>query len=208
MKHTVITIGREYGSGGHEIGARLAKRLGIPFYDKELIDIAAEKTGCCENFVRSTDEKKPSVFARSATFSRGYAVSALSPEDNIFVQQSLIIRELAAKSSCVIVGRCADYVLQDEDYLVSVFVYAPLQDRINRKKQLSEEEKTEAEIKKEILAMDKRREKYYSFYTGSRWGDSRNYHICLDTAKVGIEHAVDVILNFVNQADNCGILPD
>lgn len=209
MKHNIITIGREFGSGGHEIGSRLAKRLGMKFYDKELIKAAAEKMGCCENFIEHNNEKTPSVFARSVSFSRGGATYAqLSPEDNIYVCQSLAIREFAEEGNCIIVGRCADYILRERDDVVNIFVYAPIEDRVERKMLLSETEKSAAAIKKEILATDKRREKYYNFYTGNRWGDSRNYHICIDTAKIGIDGAVEIIVDYIEKYSAKGILPD
>ena len=208
MKHNIITIGREFGSGGHEIGARLAKRLGMKFYDKELIKAAAEKMGCCENFVESNNEKTPGVFARSVSFSKGATYTQLSPEDNVYVCQSLAIKEFAEEGNCIIVGRCADYILRERDDVVNIFVYASLEERVGRKMLLSENEKSAAAIKKEIIATDKRREKYYNFYTGNRWGDSRNYHICIDTAKIGIDGAVDIIVDYIDKYSAKGILPD
>ena len=208
MKHNIITIGREFGSGGHEVGARLAERLGMKFYDKELVKIAADKMGCCEHFVENNNEKTPGLFARSMTFSRGGTYTQLSPEDNIYVCQSLAVRELAEEGNCVIVGRCADYILRERDDVVNIFVHAPIDDRVSRKMMLSETEKSAAAIKKEIIAQDKRREKYYNFYTGRRWGDSRNYHITIDTSKIGIDCAVDVIVNYIEKYSATGILPD
>lgn len=208
MKHTVITIGRSYGSGGHEVGARIASKLGISFYDKKLLELAAEKTGYCEDFIKHNDEKTPGVFARSVTFTRGSSYSHPTSEDTVFVHQSMIIKELAEKESCVIVGRCADFILRERTDTVNIFVYAGLQDRIDRKLALSEEKKTEAKIKKEITAMDKQREKYYNFYTGARWGHSFNYHLCVDTSLVGIDGAVDVIISYLNKIGRTGILPD
>ena len=208
MKHNIITIGREFGSGGHEIGARLAKRLGMKFCDKELITMAAEKMGCCENFVEHNNEKTPGIFARSVSFSRGTTYAQLSPEDNVYVCQSLVVRELAEEGNCVIVGRCADYILRERDDVVNIFVHAPIEDRVSRKMLLSETEKSAATIKKEIIAADKRREKYYNFYTGCRWGDSRNYHICINTARIGIDNAVDVIVDYIEKYSATGILPD
>ena len=208
MKHNIITIGREYGSGGHEVGARLAERLGMKFYDKELIKIAADKMGCCEHFVENNNEKTPGLFARSMTFSRGGTYTQLSPEDNIYVCQSLAVRELAEEGNCVIVGRCADYILRERDDVVNIFVHASIDDRVSRKMMLSETEKSASAIKKEIAAQDKRREKYYNFYTGRRWGDSRNYHIAIDTSKIGVDGAVDVIVNYIEKYSTTGILPD
>lgn len=208
MKHNIITIGREFGSGGHEIGSRLAQRLGMKFYDKELITLAAEKMGFCENFVEHNDEKKPGVFARSVAFSRGGMYSQLSPEDNIYVTQTITVRELADEGNCVIVGRCANHILKERDDVVNIFVHAPIEDRVSRKMMLSESETSAAAMKKKILSVDKGREKYYNFYTGEKWGDSRNYHICLDTSKVGIDGAVELIVNYIEQNSATRILPD
>lgn len=208
MKHTVITIGRSYGSGGHEVGARIASRLGIAFYDKKLLELAAEKTGYCEDFIKHNDEKTPGVFARSMTFARGSSYAHPSSEDTVFVHQSQIIKELAEKESCVIVGRCADFVLRERTDTVNLFVYASLEDRIQRKLALSSGEKSEAQIKKEIVAADKQREKYYNFYTATRWGDSRNYHLCIDTSLIGVDGAVDLVIEFINKIGSSDIMPN
>ena len=198
MKHNIITIGREFGSGGHEVGARLAERLGMKFYDKELIKIAAEKMGCCENFVENNNEKTPSIFARSVAFSRGATTYAqLSPEDNIYVCQSLAVRELAEEGNCVIVGRCADYILRERDDVVNIFVHASIEDRVSRKMMLSETEKSAAVIKKEIVATDKRREKYYNFYTGNKWGKYDNYDIAINSSTLGIRGTAEMIASCV-----------
>lgn len=208
MKHTVITIGRSYGSGGHEVGARLAAKLGIPFYDKKLLELAAEKTGYCEDFIKHNDEKTPGVFARSINFSRGSGYTQPSSEDTIFVHQSQIIKELAEKESCVIVGRCADFVLRDRKDTVNLFIYASLDDRIQRKLALSDDKKNEAQIKKEIVSADKKRERYYNFYTGAKWGNSMNYHLCIDTSLVGVDGAVDLIVEFIDKIGHHDIMPD
>ena len=142
------------------------------------------------------------------TFSRGGTYTQLSPEDNIYVCQSLAVRELAEEGNCVIVGRCADYILRERDDVVNIFVHASIDERVSRKMMLSETEKSAAAIKKEILATDKRREKYYNFYTGRRWGDSRNYHISIDTSKIGVDGAVDVIVDYIEKYSATGILPD
>ena len=208
MDHTVITIGRAYGSGGHEIGARVAAKLGISFYDKKLLKLAAEKTGYCEEFIEHNDEKTPGVFARSMNFARGSAYTHPSSEDTVFVHQSQIIKELAEKESCVIVGRCADFILRERHDTVNLFIYASLEDRMQRKMALSEEKKSAAQIRKEIMAADRRREKYYNFYTGLRWGNSRNYHLCIDTSLLGVDGAVDLIIEYLKKIGHPGIMPD
>lgn len=208
MKNMVITIGREYGSGGHEIGARLAKKLGLAFYDKEIIDLSVEKSGCCENYVRNNEEKTPGIFIRSTMFGKGNAYATVTPENELFVHQAEIISELAQKGGCVIVGRCADYVLKDREDVIKFFAHAPLEDRIKRKMALSTNGETEKEIKKQIVSTDKRRSKYYNFYTGAEWGDSRCYDLCIDTSKSGIDGAVDLIIDFIKHYKNTSMMPD
>lgn len=208
MKNIVITIGREYGSGGHEVGARLAERLDIPFYDEELVDLAAEKSGCCPDFVRKNDEKTPGIFARTSIMPRGAAYGHLTPEDELFISQTAIINELAGKGACVIVGRCADYVLRERTNTINIFIYAPIDARVSRKLALGADGKTEKDVKKKIVATDKQREKYYNFYTGEKWGNSRNYDICIDTSMAGIDGTVDLIIDFIYKVKNKGILPD
>lgn len=208
MKNIVITIGREYGSGGHEVGARLAERLDIPFYDEELVDLAAEKSGCCPDFVRKNDEKTPGIFARTSIMPRGTAYGHLTPEDELFISQTAIINELAGKGACVIVGRCADYVLRERTNTINIFIYAPLDARVSRKLALGADGKTEKDVKKKIVSTDKQREKYYNFYTGEKWGNSRNYDICIDTSMAGIDGTVDLIIDFIYKVKNKGILPD
>ena len=208
MKNLVITIGREYGSGGHELGARLAAKLGVTFYDKELIDIAAEKSGYCPEFLKKSDEKTPGIFARTSIMSKGNVYGHMTPEDDLYIQQTAIINDVASKGACVIVGRCADYVLRDRENVLRIFIYAPIGDRVQRKLALGADGKTEKEVKKKIVAVDKQREKYYNFYTGERWGNSRNYDLCIDTSKAGIDGSVDLIISFIEKIKNKGILPD
>lgn len=208
MKNIVITIGREYGSGGHEIGARLAEKLGIPFYDEELVDMAAEKSGFCPEFLKKNDEKTPGIFARTSIMSRGNAYGHMSPEDELYINQTVIINELAEKGACVIVGRCADYVLRERTNTLNIFLFAPLESRVLRKLALGSDGSTDKEVRKKIIATDKQREKYYNFYTGEKWGNSRNYDVCIDTSKAGIDGSVDLIISFIEKVKNKGILPD
>ena len=201
MKHNIITIGREFGSGGHEVGARLAERLGMKFYDKEFIKIAAEKMGCCENFVENNNEKTPSIFARSVAFSRGATTYAqLSPEDNIYVCQSLAVRELAEEGNCVIVGRCADYVLGECSNVVevvSVFIRADLEKRVARG--MRNYDLSESEARKLILKTDKIRSRYYESHTGRQWGGVGNYRLIVDTGEFGTDGAAALIETAIRQ---------
>ena len=158
----IVTIGREFGSGGHEVGKRLAAALGIKFYDNEFIRLAVQKTGFHEDYVKSNEEKAPD-FAASALFS-GIELYQPSPYDKIHSEEYKLIREIAAEDSCVIVGRAADYILRDQSH-VSVFLFAPIEDRIKRKMALlsGEEAKkmTPAQMEKIVKQMDKQRRRIY-----------------------------------------------
>lgn len=214
----VITIGRQFGSGGHEVGFRLAKRLNIPFYDAQLLTITAENSRFAESFLEKVDEKKPGFLSFSASgVSTGSALAAtgesslshfynLSQNDQVFVETGKTMKLLSEKGPCVIVGRCADYVLKDIDP-INFFICADFDDRVERKLAL-EEKKTREEVEKEINAMDKNRAKYYEYYTHERWGDAKRYHLCINTSTVGVEKAVDILESFVNEYGKKSILPD
>ncbi|MBP3706485.1 MAG: cytidylate kinase-like family protein [Clostridia bacterium] len=189
----IITIGREFGSGGREFGRRLAEELGIEYYDKEIITGISEHTSLSEEYVKQVIEHIPHnlypiTVGRSFTY----------VEDNVFKQiqsvykaQSTIISSMAEKSDCVIVGRCADYILKDlKPY--RVFVYADIKSRITRCRERSEQTEhfTDKQLKRRILKIDKNRARYYEFYTGNKWGDKRNYDLCLNTTDTVIKDAV------------------
>ncbi len=200
MKHPVIiTIARQFGSGGHEIGRRLAEYLNIPCYDKELLTHAAEKSGLSEEVLAYFDEKPTSSLLY--TLSTGaYTLNetgllnySMPVNQQVFQAQFDAIRELSERGACVIVGRCADYVLQKYPYLVSVFVHADLDSRIAR---VSEHDKvTPQEAKSRINRSDKKRANYYNFYSGKKWGNAGYYDLCINTSSVGYENAVKLIAN-------------
>ncbi len=216
----VITIGRQFGSGGHEVGRRLAQRLGIPFYDKELITLTAEQSRFAESYLSKMDEQKPSILnmntagiipgagvamAREVVVNQFYN---LSPNDQVFLEKSKVIQELAEKGSCVIVGRCADYVLRDYD-TVNFFVLATLEDRINRKLALEEHaEHNKASMEKLIKTTDKNRSKYYEYYTHKKWGEASNYDLCVNTSAVGVDGAVEVMMKFIEEFKKKTLMPD
>ena len=188
----VITISREFGSGGREFGIKLAQRLGIPCYDKEIITEAAKNSGLAESFVASIEESVPKLF--SATL---YSYYQLPMSDQIFIAQSDVIKELAKRGPCVIVGRCADAVLDDS---VNIFVHADLPHRIRRKLELGigvPEEKTE----KHILNIDRQRKKYHSYYSHRDWGVAKDYHLCLDTGLVSIDGCLEAALAYLRHVD-------
>ena len=196
---TVITIGREFGSGGHEIGMKLAERLGIKCYDKELLELAAKESGLCKELFASQDEKPTNSFLYSLvmdTYSLGYSNSYVDMPINhkVFLAQFDAIKKIAANESCVIVGRCADYALASNPDCLSMFVHADMDDRIKRVSK--REDVTESKAKDMIQKRDKQRSSYYNYYTCKKWGDSRSYDLTLNTSKITPEACVDIILDF------------
>jgi cytidylate kinase len=182
----VITIAREYGSGGRLIGERLAKNLDIPFYDKELILMAAKKSGLSEEYIRRTEQIKSASFLYSL-----YMTSQVLPmSDQIFLVQSKIIRELAEKGPCVIVGRCADYVLRNMDHCLNVFIHAPIDERIRRA--VDEYQDESANMEDYIRKQDKKRSSYYNYFSQNKWGNVHNYHLAINST-LGIEQSAKLI---------------
>lgn len=194
MKKVIITIGREFGSGGREIGLKLAQKLDIPFYDKELIVHAAEKTNLEESIVERYDEQHAfPAFSSSNIFD----IYQMPMSDRVYIAQADVLRDIAKKGSCVIVGRCANYVLEDDAACFSVFIHAPMADKIARKKPLLPG-KTDSEIEAHIRKIDKKRAKYYSYYTDGVWGAAQTYNMCVDSGMFGIDGTVELILQAVN----------
>ncbi len=197
-----INIGRQIGSGGLEIGQKLAKQLGITFYDRELIEIASEESGLGKEFFEKADEKDShSIFGgmfgmRSSLIDQIYTGYFLSNE-NIFQIQSEIIRKLAEKESCIFVGRCADYVLKDFECNLNVFISADMDDRIKRVAEMHQLSTEKAEVF--IEKMDKKRASYYNYFSNKTWGDAGSYHLCLDSSFLGINNVVTIIKNVVEQ---------
>ena len=216
----VITIGRQFGSGGHEVGSRLAKKMGIPFYDKEILTLTAKNSRFAESYLEKMDEQKPSFLnIGSAGLMAGAGGSSstqgamtqfynLSPNDQIFLETSKVMHSLAEKGPCVIVGRCSDYILRDMDP-VNFFICADLQDRIARKLALEENsEATEQSMEKLILQTDKSRSKYYEYYSHEVWGAAENYHMCINTSVVGVDGAVAIIMKFIEEFRKKNLMPD
>lgn len=198
----VINIGRQLGSGGKEIGEKLAARLGISFYDKELIRLASEESGLCKEFFEKADEKASQsiiggLFGMRFPFISDSSIpytNCLS-NDALFKIQSDVIRHLAAERSCLFVGRCADYILRDHPRCANVFISASLQDRIARlcSTNLITEEVAEEMINK----ADKRRSEYYNYYSYKTWGAAATYHLCVDSSVLGINDTVAFVGEFV-----------
>jgi len=180
-QHLVVTISREYGSGGHSIGQEIAKKLGIGFYDKELIDITAEESGFTEEYIRENEQKLAGTLLDELYMqSYAYVKDELPPSDVLFLVQSKIIRDIAAKGPCVIVGRCASFVLKDNPNCFNVFIHA---DEEFRKSKMVNEYGVDVPIpSKELEKMDRERANYCLEYTGENWRDSTNYHITINSA--------------------------
>lgn len=208
MGNQVITIGRQFGSGGHEVGKRLSERLGYAFYDKELLSHVAEKTGFHEDYLHEQDEKVHSFYFGSMMMGKHTSFYQESPSDKIFIEQSLIIKELANKENCIIVGRCADYILR-ETGSINLFIHASMEQRVQRKLELLHDGRvTPQEMEKQIRLVDKQRAQYYNYYTEMKWGRSDVYDLSIDTGKVGVDGAVETILMFLEHCSTPGIMPD
>lgn len=187
-KHVVITVSREYGSGGRYVGRLIADKLGIKFYDKEIITKLAEATGLSEEYIENNEQKRDA----SAILNNGFYMG-LDNADELFVKETELIKELAAKDSCVIIGRCADFILKDEKNVIKVFVYSGMEDKIKRATQIYGYEEDKA--KKEIERIDKLRANHYKHYTDKDWKDFSNYDICINSDLLGVEKSAEVICN-------------
>lgn len=198
--NTIITIARQYGSGGHDIGKKLAEELKIPFYDKELLERAAKDSGFCQEIFENYDEKPTNSFLYSLvmdTYSMGYSTAAFAEmplNHKIFLAQFNAIKDIAKEGPCVIVGRCADYALADFPNVVNVYLYADLQSRIARIAR--RHDVTDAKAKDLIQKTDKSRASYYNYYTNKKWGEATGYDLCLNTASLGIDGTIHMIREF------------
>lgn len=201
----VITIGRQYGSGGRDIGMSIAKALDIPFYDKEIVEMAAQKGNMSKDAAKHVDEKATNSFLYSLV-SGGYSSSGTSLyyempiNDKLFIAQADVIKDLARKSSCVIVGRCADYVLRDEKTvdLCSAFIYGGLDYRVGRVMERYPE-LTRAKAKDKVVKTDKQRRTYYDYYTDGSWGVMSNYDVCVNTESFGIENSAKMLASYLQK---------
>ncbi|OFY63123.1 MAG: cytidylate kinase [Bacteroidetes bacterium RBG_13_43_22] len=201
-EYYVINIGRQLGSGGREIGQKIASVLGISFYDKELIRIASKKSGVREEFFEKVDEKKRfSLFGgliglRSSVTDEVYSDYYLSNE-SLFKIQSDVIRSLADQGSCIFVGRCADYVLKDNPRCLNIFISADINDRIKRVADLQNITPEKAE---ELIGKtDKKRSGYYNYFSGKKWGDTGSYHLCINSSVLGIDETAAFIRRFAEK---------
>ena len=193
-KHIVITISREYGSGGRYVGRLIADKLGIKFYDKEIITKLAEKTGLSEEYIESNEQKKETL----SNLNNGYYFG-LNNSDELFLKEAELIKELSSKESCVIIGRCADFTLKDRKNIIKVFIYSNIEDKIKRATKFYNLDTEKAQ--KEIARIDKLRANHYKYYTQKKWTNHSNYDICINTATLGVEKSADLVCDVVKQKE-------
>lgn len=206
MEHTVITIARSYGSGGRTLGKLLAEELNINCYDRELVRMASEKSGINEALFGKVDEKVTSKLFFG--FNRKIYTGEVLPPDsngfasteNLFNYQAQVIKELAERESCIIIGRCADYILKDYDNVIKLFFYAPREDCIARV--MKQNGGTEKEIIKKIEKNDKFRSDYCKYHTGRDWNDARNYDFCLNTTSMSYEKLIEAVKDYIKICKN------
>jgi cytidylate kinase len=202
MDKYVITIARGYGSGGRTIGKMLSEELGIPYYDRDLLRLASDDSGINEQLFAKADEKlkKSLLFRIARNVYKGELIPPDSDDfvsnDNLFNYQAKIIKELAETESCIIIGRCADFILKDHPNVVRLFVHAPLEDCIKTLVDMTG--KPEKEVEKQILAIDKHRSEYYKYYTGREWENARHYDLCLNSSKLGFQKCVEIVKSYLD----------
>jgi len=202
MEHYVITIARGYGSGGRTMGKMLAEELGIHYYDRELLRLASDESGINEELFGKADEQlKTSLLYRIAR--KEYKGELIPPDredfvsnDNLFNYQAKVIKKIAQQESCIIVGRCADYILKDMDNVVKIFVHASLSDCVTRLEGMYS--MPPKELEKKIQDTDKRRAAYYRYYTGRNWEDAQNYDLSFNSQQLGFDKCVQIVKNYLN----------
>lgn len=199
--NTIITIGREFGSAGREIGYVVAKELGIKLYDKEMLARAAKESGICQELFESHDEKPTNSFLYSLvmdTYSMGYSAGSYTDmpiNHKVFLAQFDAIKQIANEGPCILVGRCADYALEGYENVLSVFIHADLEARIRRIARIYD--LTDAKAKEMITKTDKKRASYYNYYTNKKWGDVDSYQMSLDSSVLGINGTAEALLKLV-----------
>ncbi len=201
VKKMIITVSRQYGSGGRVIAKALAERLGIAYYDKELIVLAAKESGFAEEIFEESEDKTPNSLLYSLVMGtygmggQGIGVPDMPIGDKVFLIQSNLIRSLAAKESAVFVGRCADYVLEGREDTTNFFIYAPLENRVRRA--VSEYHLAPEKSESAVLRIDKRRANYYNYYANRKWGKIDNYDLAVDSSKLSVDDTVELLQKYV-----------
>ena len=206
--NTIITIGREYGSAGREIGYKVADYFGIKLYDKEMLARAAKESGICQELFETHDEKPTSSFLYSLvmdTYSLGYSAGSYADmpiNHKVFLAQFDTIKKIASEGPCILVGRCADYALEDFDNVLSVFIHADMNARIRRIARIYD--LTDAKAKERIVKTDKQRASYYNYYSNKKWSDADSYNSCLDSSVLGIDGTAEAIERLVESKEQPG----
>ncbi len=201
--NTIITVGRQFGSGGREIGELVAQHFGIKCYDKELLSRAAKESGFCEEMIQNHDERPTNSFLYNLvmdTYSFGYNASSfvdMPISHKVFLAQFDTIKKIADEGPCVIVGRCADYALSDYDNVLNLFIYADEDAKIRRIKERFEDVKTDDQAKDMMNKKDKQRQSYYNYYSSKKWGRADSYDLCINSSKLGIEGTVKFIIQYI-----------
>lgn len=188
----IITLSREYGSGGRYIGKLVAEKLGIKLYDKEFVSKLAEETGLSSEYIENNEQKRGAL----ETLNNGY-YSGLSNSDELFIKESELIKKVTSENSCVIVGRCADFILKENKNVFKVFVYSNMENKIKRTTNIYGLDKNKAE--KEINRINKLRANHYKYYTEKEWKDPSNYDICINSDAIGVENAANLICEIVKE---------
>ena len=197
----IITISRQYGSGGREIGEKLANKLGIPFYDREVITRAAKESGFSETVFENVEKKATSSLLYSIAMGMGaygshdIGFTHLSLDDQVYLAQSNVIRKMAQEGPCVIVGRCADYILRDYKDVIHVYIWADLVFR--KERAVTRYNLQEEKAEENIIKIDKRRANYYNYHANDKWGRAENYHLSIRSDYVGIEKSVELIADYI-----------
>ena len=200
MANTVITISRGYGSGGRDVGVKLSETLGIEYYDKALIKIASDESGINEALFGSNDEKIKNVLFKKGGAYKGYVFPPSSDDyvsdENLFSIQANVIKMLAKKESCIIIGRCADYVLRDFEKVCRVFIYAPHDYCVSQIVERFAVDRKEAE--RLVEKVNRERGRYYKYYTGHNWTEATNYDLCIDISRCGLDNAVSLVQKYLH----------
>lgn len=204
--NTIITIGRQFGSAGREIGEKVAAHFGIPCYDKELLSRAAKESGFCEEMIESHDERPTNSFLYNLvmdTYSFGYNASSFMDmpiSHKIFLAQFDTIKKMASEGPCVIVGRCADYALSDYDNCIHLFIYG--EEKVKTKRIMEKYNLSESKAKEMITKKDKQRQSYYNYYSSKKWGRADSYDLCINSSLLGIEGTVKLIIQAVEDFES------
>ena len=206
--NTIITIGRQFGSGGREIGEKLAEHFGIKCYDKELLSRAAKESGFCEEMIQTHDERPTNSFLYNLvmdTYSFGYNASSfvdMPISHKVFLAQFDTIKKIADEGPCVIVGRCADYALADYDNVLNLFIHGNEECKIKRLKERFDDITTDDKAREMMNKKDKQRQSYYKYYSSKKWGRADSYDLCINSSILGIDGTVKFIIQYIEDFEN------